>query len=219
MCKDLFSINSFPSAFFLLPIIGIFLFLLLYLLAALNYPGGSWFAPDQVGFSFMNNYLCDLLDQHAINGQLNTARHFARASLAILCLSLLMLWHFLPRLFATQGLNKSIMWATGILALAVTLFLTSGTHDVIVRIAGTFGVIAFVCCFVELFKAGHFKLLTSGLFCLLIFLVNYYIYETGAFIQSLPILQKITFFCYLLWFVFLDLALYKEIQSRSIAMR
>jgi hypothetical protein len=217
--KDLFSIKSFSLIIFLLPIIGIFLFLLLYLLAALNYPGGSWFAPDQVGFSFMNNYLCDLLDQYAINGELNTARHFARASLGILCLSLGMLWFGLPKLFSRPSLNKTIMWASGILALAVTLFLTSGTHDVIVRIAGIFGVIAFITSFVELFKIGRFKLVIGGLFCLFIFSVNYYIYETGAFIQSLPILQKITFVCYLLWFVFLDLAVYKEVRLKHKAIR
>ncbi|MCJ7465939.1 MAG: hypothetical protein MUO53_04510 [Maribacter sp.] len=217
--KDLFSIKSFSLVLFLLPIIGIFLFLLLYVLAAHNYPGGSWMVPDQVGFSFLNNYLCDLLDRYAINGELNTARYFARGSLGILCISLGFLWYCLPRLFFGQSLNKTIMWAAGIFALVITFFLTSGTHDVIVRIAGIFGVIAFVTASVELFKTRHFKLFAAGLICLFIFLVNYYIYETGTFLQTLPILQKITFVCFLLWFVSLDLALYKEIRSKRKAMR
>jgi len=70
----------------LLPMGGMGLFMVLYVLAAIIYPGGSWIVPGQNGFSFWNNYLCNLLDQDAINGELNSARHFARASLGVLCL-------------------------------------------------------------------------------------------------------------------------------------
>jgi len=92
--------------------------------------------------------------------------------------------------------------------------LTSGTHDITVRIAGFLGVIAFVSCFVELYKANYFSLLILGLVCLLIFLVNYYIYETGNFIRSLPVIQKITFFCFILWFALLDISFYKYLKLK-----
>jgi hypothetical protein len=217
--KDLFTIKSSSLLIFVLPILGMILFLLLYVFAALHYPGGSWASPDQVGFSYTNNFLCDLLDQYAINGELNTARHLARTSLRILCLSLGMLWYGLQNLFSTPSLNKTIMIISGGLALAILFFLTSGTHDTIVRIAGILGVLAFVTSFVELYRMGYFKLLIGGLFCLSIFLANYYIYETGAFIQSLPILQKITFVCCLLWFVSLDLAVYKVVRLKNKSIR
>ena len=199
----------------LIPLAGMGIFVVLYVLAAINYPGGSWMVLDQEGFSFWNNYLCDLLDLYAINGDLNPARFFARGSLAVLCVSLILLWYYLPGLFSNKSTNLIVMWLAGILALAITMSLTSGTHDITVRIAGFFGVIAFISCFVELYKAKYFSLLILGIICLLIFLGNYYIYETGTMIRSLPVIQKVTFICYILWFAFLDISYYKILKLKQ----
>ncbi len=116
----------------LLPMGEMGLFMVLYVLAAIIYPGGSWIVLRQNGFSFWNNYLCNFLDHDAINGELNSAWHFARASLGVLCL--------------------------------------------------------------------------------LVFLTNYYIYETGFFIESLPVIQKITFVLFISWFICLDVALYRKVM-------
>lgn len=196
----------------LLPLFGMLLFVLLYILAALQYPGGSWLMPQQIGFSFQNNYLCDLLDQNAINGELNSARYFARSSLTVLCLSLVLIWYYLPNLFKGKNLNKNVMWLSGMAALVATAFLSSGAHDRTVRIAGFLAVIAFLTCFVELLRARHIKLFISGICCLVIFLVNYYIYETGLYIRLLPVIQKITFICFIIWFVMLDVFFYLKLK-------
>ncbi len=196
----------------LLPLFGMLLFVLFYILAALQYPGGSWIMPQQNGFSFWNNYLCDLLDQNAINGELNTARYLARTSLTVLCLSLVLLWYYLPSLFKGKNFNKNIMWLSGIAALVAISFLSSGAHDRTVRIAGFLAVIAFLTCFVELLKARHIKLFVFGIGCLIIFLVNYYIYETGLYIRLLPVIQKITFICFIIWFIMLDVFFYRKLK-------
>ena len=196
----------------LLPLLGLLLFVFLYILAAFEYPGGSWAMPQQIGFSFWNNYLCDLLDEFAINGELNTARYIARTSLGVLCLSIMVLWNYLPNLFRGKSLNKNIMWLSGIASLVVIAFLSSGTHDRTVYIAGFFAVIAFLTCFVELLRARHIKLLVFGIGCLIIFLVNYYIYETGSYIRLLPIIQKITFISFIIWFVVLDIFFYRKLK-------
>ncbi len=196
----------------LLPLFGMLLFVLFYILAALKYPGGSWIMPEQNGFSFWNNYLCDLLDQNAINGELNTARFFARTALTVLCLSLVLLWYYLPGLFKRKNFNKNIMWLSGMAALVATSFLSSGAHDRTVRIAGFLAVIAFLTCFVELFKARHIKLFIFGIGCLIIFLVNYHIYETGLYIRLLPVIQKITFICFIIWFIMLDVFFYRKLK-------
>lgn len=211
---DILPVVPKPSVL-LVPLVGMLLFVILYILAAINYPGGSWIVMDQEGFNFWNNYLCDLLDRNAINGELNPARFFARGSLGVLCVSLLLLWYFLPGLFSKKGINVYVMWLAGILALGVTMSLTSGTHDITVRIAGIFAVIAFISCFIELYKANYFLLFYFGIACLLIFLINYYIYETGTFIKSLPVIQKVTFICFILWFAFLDIFFYKFVKLKN----
>lgn len=195
-----------------LPLAGMLVFVILYIVAAFLYPGGSWIYPHATGFSFWSNYLCDLLDHYAINGELNQARHVARTALGFLCGSLLFLWYFLPLIFPGGGLNKTIMWLSGILALVTTGFLSSGTHDITVRIAGIFGVLAFIGCFVELYRIRFLKLFYLGIFCLLIFIFNYYIYETGILIRALPIIQKATFILCICWFVFLNIALVKKVR-------
>ena len=87
--------TGFPKPYMLLfPLMGMGLFVFLYILAAINYPGGSWNFIDQNGFSFGHNYLCDLLDHYAINGKINSARFFARAALRTLCASIILLWFF-----------------------------------------------------------------------------------------------------------------------------
>lgn len=204
--------NTKPNML-LLPLGGMASFVLFYILAALNYPGGSWVAREQDGFSFWHNYLCDLLDIYAINGEPNTARFYAIVALVLLCTGLFLLWVNLPRLFEDKSANRSIMRISGLLSLITIIFLALGNHDKVVRIAGFFGVIAFVTSSIELFKAGYKNLFLLGVFCLLVFLLNYHIYETGLFITSLPVIQKITFILFIGWFICLDVALYRKLRS------
>lgn len=204
--------NAPSHRFLLLPILGMSIFVLLYILAALNYPGGSWNDPTSTQFSFWNNYLCDLLDQVAVNGELNSGRFYARAALGVLCISLLYLWAHIPFLFSRRNWNTVLMWLSGILALTITMLLSSGTHDLTVRIAGAFGAIAFLSAFAEMRVAGYSGLMRFGWLCLFIFLGNYYIYETGSGIQTLPVVQKATFSCYIAWFVWLNITLFRHLK-------
>lgn len=203
-----------PKPFLILmPLIGMGLFVVLYILAALKYPGGSWHKLDQDGFSFSHNYLCDLLDYFAVNGDLNDGRFYARAALGVLCASIILIWFFLPKLFSTKNINLQITRLSGILSLLITVFLASGTHDLIIRIAGIFGSIAVILCLVELWRAHYTRLFFLGTYCLIIFLLNYFVYETGQFIRILPVLQKITFISFILWFVLLNFQIIKNFKS------
>ena len=132
------------------------------------------------------------------------------------CKSLILLWNYLPSLFKGKSFNKNMMWLSGIASLVTTSFLSSGTHDRTVHIAGFFAVIAFFTCFVELLRARHIKLLVFGVGCLIIFLVNYYVYETGSYIRLLPIIQKITFISFIIWFVVLDIFFFRKLKWKII---
>ena len=198
-----------------LPLLGMALFIILYVVSAFLYPGGSWKFQEAEGFSFWHNYLCDLLDEYAINGELNTARYVSRFALAFLCGGLLLLWYHLPNLFDKNNFNQKIMWICGILALITTCFLSSGTHDFTVRLAGIFGSIAFISCFVELYRNQFIKLFYFGIFCLFVFVINYYVYETGIFIRALPIIQKITFLSFIGWFIIVNLLLLNKSGKAS----
>ena len=191
-------------------LISMALFVVFYVIAAMHYPGGSYVAPSHPGFSFKNNYLCDLLDEQAINGASNSAHTYARIALAMLCLSLFIFWNWLPKLFNRKNKSLTIMSMAGMLAMVTTLFLASGLHDIISRIAGTFGLIALLISFVELYKAHYYSLLVLGIICMLLFLTNYYLYETDILLDKLPAIQKITFIAFIGWFALLSISAYRK---------
>ncbi len=197
----------------MLSIVSMVLFVILYTIAAIQYPGGSWNHMDHDGFSFWHNYLCDLLDEYAINGDLNQARFYARAALGTICFSVILTWYLIPNLFKKDSKTIAITKWSGILALGITIFLASGTHDIVLRIAGLFGIIAVATCLLELHRTKYFKLFGLGLFCLVIFVANYFIYETRIMVASLPVIQKITFVCFMLWFVLIDIKIYSRLKN------
>jgi hypothetical protein len=191
-----------------IPVLGILLFLALYVGAAWQYPGGSAMHPSHPGFDLRYNYLCDLLDSLAINGQLNTGRYFARSALFSLCTGLLYLWFCLPNLFSKITTLHCAMWLSGLLALLIIFFMAANNHDSIVRLAGVFGGLAIVTCSSALMREGYYRTGFLGFICAFIFLINYYVYETSAHIETLPLIQKVTFALCLFWFLDLNYRLH-----------
>ena len=206
-------LDSYELFLLSLPLIGIGSFIFFYFMAAKHYPGGSWIVTDTNGFSFWHNYLCDLLDINAINGEPNKGQTYAITALCLLCAGIFFLWSLLPKLFKTKNNIQKIMSTSGYLSLLSILFLAIGNHDVIVRIAGVFGVVAFIACCVELYKTNYKKLFLLGVVCIITFLSNYYIYETGICIKALPVIQKFTFALFISWFIGLDMALYRAARQ------
>jgi hypothetical protein len=71
--------------------LGVFVAALL--VACLCYPGGSWTAPAESGFSIIRNFWCDLLRSQAINGADNArAKHLASVGFAALGVGLWPYW-------------------------------------------------------------------------------------------------------------------------------
>ena len=206
-------LDSYELFLLSLPLIGIGSFILFYFMAAKHYPGGSWIVSDTDGFSFWHNYLCDLLDINAINGEPNKGRTYAITALCLLCAGIFFLWSLLPKLFKTKNNIQKIMSTSGYLSLLTIPLLAIGNHDVIIRIAGTFGVVTFIACCVELYKTNYKKLFLLGVVCIITFLSNYYIYETGICIKALPVIQKFTFTLFISWFIGLDMALYRKVSQ------
>lgn len=179
---------------------AILAFVFFYILAAINYPGGSGINPSFGGFSLRYNYLCDLLDTYAVGGVLNSGRLWARLALVVLSLGLMLLWIRLPALIWVRRWQGQVMRINGVLALGITLFLASENHDMVLRIAGIFGIQAVGFAVAGLWVTGRRKLAWAGIWCALIFLVNYLFFETGSCLRVLPVIQKITFLSFLLWF-------------------
>ena len=102
-----------------LPLVGMFLFVILFLVATLQYTTGLETSVSGLGFNFKENYLCDLLDTNTLDGSINPAHLTARIALIIICFSLILFWYELPKLFPVKSNTLTIMQTTGILSMVI----------------------------------------------------------------------------------------------------
>lgn len=188
---------------------GICIFVLLYYISASLYPGGSWAQKNAAGFSWLNNYFCDMLDEKAKNGQYNSARPVAVISWLVLCLSLSVFWYLIPALLSISANGKRIIQVCGITAMFIASFLFTSLHDIVTHLSGLFGFIALGVTFSGLYKSGLGGFFYTGLFCMVLMGLNYYIMLGNVFSNSLPVIQKITFLLVLLWIFLLNRKLYQ----------
>lgn len=194
---------------------GSAVFVLLYILATLYYPGGSQDDKNSIGFSWVNNYWCNLLNDNAINGEPNPAKPFAMTGMLVLSLTLAYFWYLFPQRIDIHKIWKCTIQISGGLSMLIACFLfTSINHDLVTNLASFFGLIATLGTFVGLYQTKWMKLFAFGLFNMLLVVLNNYVYYTEGLIIYLPIIQKISFASFLIWVCCIDIQLYR-IQNKN----
>jgi len=195
------------SIWILIPLIGSFLFIILYIIAALLYPGGSGANKTAIGYSWTNNYWCNLLSEKAINGQINTARPVAVTAMFILGLSLSSFWIQFPTLIQLKRYYKLLIQLAGTVSMLTSfLLLTSIDHDLVVNTSSAFGLIAMIGTLIALYQLKWKWLFAIGFFDLLLIALNNYLYHSNEMIY-LPVVQKISFLSFLGWICFINIKL------------
>ena len=198
------------NIYLLIPIIGSVVFVVLYLVATLYYPGGSQVDQNAEGFSWINNYWCNLLNDTAMNGQPNPSKLIAITGMLVLCLTLAYFWYLFPQKINLNNNWKWIIQFSGSLAMFIAFFLFTDTnHDLVTNLASLFGLIATIGTFVGLYQTKWMKLFVFGLFNILLVLLNNYVYYNKALIIYLPVIQKISFAAFLIWICCIDVQLYR----------
>ncbi|MBO9591532.1 MAG: hypothetical protein J7599_01400 [Niabella sp.] len=184
---------------YLLPVAGVLLFVLLYIIATFFYPGGSQANKNAPGFSWLHNYWCNLLNNQAVNGQLNPAKWWARVGMAVLGATFCIFWW---QFFYYTGFSKAARAAItgcGAMAMVLGMFLSSAAHDVLVILSSVLGFIAMAFTFAGLFRLKWHGLFRLGILNILLVLLNNLCYYTPSLIYLLPLVQKITFLLFLVW--------------------
>lgn len=197
----------------LTPVFGILLFIFLYFIATLFYPGGSQLDKNSNGFSWAQNYWCNLLNENAINTQPNPARPIAMSAMFILCVSLLIFWYIFPRQIDISKSLKLTIQVSGFASMAIGIFLFSGLHDIIVNLATLAGIIAVTGTIAGLKKLNWIKLFWMGIFNTLLVVLNNILYYGDGLLFYLPIVQKFTFLFFLLWISLVNIKLYNHGKS------
>ncbi|MBC7875116.1 MAG: hypothetical protein H7Y01_14025 [Ferruginibacter sp.] len=194
----------------LTPLFGTLLFICLYFVATLFYPGGSQVDKISKGFSWTNNYWCNLLNENAINEQHNAARPIAMAAMFVLCLTLAIFWYIFPQKINFTKRSRIAIQFSGGLGMTIGMFLFTALHDTIINIASLCGLVATVGTFVGLHKLKWTNLLWLGLFNLILVAVNNILYYGEGLKLFLPVLQKFTFLFFLLWICLISIKLYRR---------
>ena len=174
------------------------------------YPGGSQVDKNAIGFSWKNNYWCNLLNETAINGQPNTAKPVAMTGMFILCVTLICFWFlFAKYMNLSRNLKQVIRFAGTVSMIIGFLLFTNINHDLVTNLASIFGLIATVGVFIGLYRAQWRILFRFGLLNILLVILNNYVYYMKGLIIYLPLIQKISFAAFLLWICWIDLNLFR----------
>lgn len=184
----------------LIPFFGIVLFAFLYLIATYHYPGGTPFNKLHIGFSWTENYWCNLLNNKAINGKPNNAQPVAFVAMTNLCLSLAFFWWMFPQFTNLNKISQMFIRFSGTMAMVVAcLLFTTVDHDFITNLASVFGLIATTGTLTGLYKNGWKVLFYFGILNILLVIGNNVLYYDKNLIIYLPLIQKITFATFLIW--------------------
>jgi hypothetical protein len=177
------------------------------------YPGGSQVNKYSSGFSWQDNYWCNLLNTHAINGDPNPGRPVAMASALVLSMTLIIFWWLFPRILNFARPGKLMIQLSGIGSMMIVLFLSSRYHDTILNIAVLLSLFALAGTFMGLYKMKWYLLFAFGVFNMMLVVLNNMIYYSGN-LDYLPVIQKITFLSFLIWICLIDLRLYRVSLSK-----
>jgi hypothetical protein len=178
---------------------GILVFILFYFIGTFFYPGGSNFNSNTIGYKWNYNYWCELLGEYAKNGEPNNARPFGFIGMLGLAFGVSSFWYFIPEKILEDDFTMRLTSVTGIVSMILSAFIFTNLHDIVIYGAVVSGSIAFILLFYGIYKSHKRILFFSGLFCLLLIMINCFIYLTNLGIDHLPSLQKFTFLATLLW--------------------
>ena len=197
-----------------IPTIGILIFFGLFIYASTLYPGGSQANLDYIAYDWANNYWCNLMNEFAMNEQPNPARPVAIIAMVILCSSIMFFFiQFSQKVAETSFWRNSIKWG-GILSMLTAMFMFSQFHDLMTIISSILGVLAVIGIIWHVYKSGWTLFKITGGLCIILLGVNNYIYYSEAYIEYLPIVQKITFLVVLMWIAGLNITLNKPDSSQ-----
>ncbi len=208
-------VNKSRSFWILTPLFGTLVFVCLYIIATFYYPGGSQTDKNAKGFSWTQNYWCNLFNENALNGQYNPARPIAITAMFVLCLTFAIFCFIFPRQTGLPEKSRIAIQISGILSMTTGMFLFTNLHDIIINVASLFGLVALGGIFTALRKLKWRKLFWLGIFNLALVALNNILYYGAGLKLYLPVVQKITFLFFLLWIGLIDIQLYRNEKSET----
>lgn len=192
------------------PIFGLVSYVIVFVLATYQYPGGSTNIPYSEGHSYFHNFLCDLTLPVAFNGLENPAMELAIFGHLLLSFAMISFFYILPEIFDSRNLNTRLIRFMGMSTIFVFVLMFTNLHDYIVTATGILGSLALIPFFIELHKSEMNGLKFLAYACFFMSLIVFISFETKIGFYFLPLLQKITFILDAWWVIWVSLIVAKK---------
>lgn len=192
-----------------LPVIGIAVGSLLFVVATLFYPGGTRTSINSVGYDWAQNYVSTLFEPVALNGAVNPARHIAIPAMLSGCVSVATIFGHLAIKCNARSMQKLIaLGGTGSMVFAF-LAVTTPLHDQLLGI----GLLMFMGAAIATLKLQRWlrqsRLVFFGTASIAMLAASGIMFYGNLLLEYLAVLQKIAIFACTLWLVLTHASTFK----------
>lgn len=171
------------------PLVGVLVAAVLFVLAALRYPGG---------YDWAGQSISSLFQPLANDGTENGARPVAVASVLSFCVSVAAVFERISRRGRSRAQRKIIQVA-GIGSMVYAFLVVTPMHDVLVGVALGFFLVAMLAALHLLWVERRLWMLAAGLACLSGTVWNAVIHYGSLGSGFLPVVQKLSTFLWVAW--------------------
>jgi len=170
-------------------LIGLTISMLLFTIAVLVYPGGTYEDKNAEGFNWTKNYISNLFEATALNGSENSSRTWAYFGVFFYSITCAVFFVNMSRKIPDKG-SANVIKYMGILTMPVTLLIATPLHNLMLNISN----LLFWTCMgwitVFVFKTRLHFLKVYCIICQLIFFYAVFVHSSSNW-DALPIIQKV----------------------------
>ena len=162
----------------------------LIVIAASLYPGGSMFDATSVGFVWSRNFICNLFEGTAYNGEPNPGRVWALIGIAFHSIGEGLFFLRMAKVIHHRH-TQLVLRIVGIGNLAFNFMIATPYHDAMVAISSTLSLLGLFYITVFVLRSKLHLLKVCCVLCMLLFYFTLFLYGVGDWTQ-LAVMQKVT---------------------------
>ncbi len=163
---------------------------ILIVIAALVYPGGSLHDKNSEGFDWSKNFFSNLFEIKAINGAANTSRIWAIIGMAFHAVGYGIFFINMSKKMPTRH-AANVLKLIGVVNILFNFLIATPLHDIMITISSTLSLIGLFYITVFILKSKLHLLKFFCVICLLTFYYTLFLYGSGNW-GLLAVMQKIS---------------------------
>lgn len=165
---------------------------ILFYVSTLYYPGGSNWNKNAIGFDWRYNYITNLFNPIAVNGESNGSVPWAIAAMFLLCAGFALFFIDTAQKITTPSSSRIIKWC-GTVSMGFAFLAVTPWHDQMVTISNVLVMLSLFYITVHLFKSKFLMLGILSSLCLGSIYLGSTMYYTQLWLEWLPVVQKTVF--------------------------